>query len=292
MTIFEAKKIIQDYYRIGSPNDEQDFMYTEALNFIIHTEKNPRAMLELGGWYYEKRDFDKAAKYYELAAECGEKGAYSPLGYIWYYGRTGVKDYEKAFKYYNLAADNGDDEAAYKIADMYKNGYFVEKDYDKYKSIIEKLYKKVKNDRNLWSPLPQISIRLAVIRSEQGKKEDAANLLIYAKDFLAQRIRINSFFGDITTMKWLITELYNVIDFDYHSFDFYDLFHLLKTPVKITFRYKNKEYNVESSEDGELMAVHFGDKWFRSSDEFFNKAVIENNRLTKIYNDLYLFEVR
>ena len=183
MTIFEAKKIIQDYYKIGSPNDEQDFMYTEALNFIIHTEKNPRAMLELGGWYYEKRDFDKAAKYYELAAECGEKGAYSPLGYIWYYGRTGVKDYEKAFKYYNLAADNGDDEAAYKIADMYKNGYFVEKDYDKYKSIIEKLYKKVKNDRNLWSPLPQISIRLAVIRSEQGKKEDAANLLIYAKDF-------------------------------------------------------------------------------------------------------------
>ena len=138
MTIREANEIIRKYYEISLPDEEDDFRYTEALAFIIDSTKNPRAMMELGGWYYEKRNFDLALKYYEMAAEYKSTDAYACLGYIWYYGRTGEKDYEKAFNYYSLAAEAGNYEAAYKVADMYKNGYYVERDYEKYKEELNK----------------------------------------------------------------------------------------------------------------------------------------------------------
>jgi hypothetical protein len=35
-----------------------------------------------------------------------------------------------------------------------------------------------------------------------------------ARDFLAQRIRYNPFFGDLNMMKWLIDDLYEIIEFD------------------------------------------------------------------------------
>lgn len=90
--------MIRDYYKISLPGEEDDFRYTEALSFIIESTKDPRVMMELGGWYYENRHFDLALKYYEMAAEYNNTEAYVCLGYIWYYGRTGEKDFEKAFK--------------------------------------------------------------------------------------------------------------------------------------------------------------------------------------------------
>ena len=291
MTVREANDIVQKYYRTSNPDNEQDFLFTEALNFLIEETKLPNYMMALGGWYYEKRHFALAAKYYEMAAEYEVTGAYACLGYIWYYGRTGETDYEKAFKYYSLAANDGDLESAYKVADMYKNGYFVEKDYEKYKAIIKKLYEKVKDATNLYAPLPQIFIRLARIRTEEGNPEEAISLYECAKSFLAQRLRINPFFGDLNNMKWLIEELYRLTEFDRTAFDFYDLYYLLTAPNKITFRYENKTYHLESvMEDGECV-ICFEDKWYRTVDDFFGNAVIGSKRLTGIYDDLYLFEV-
>lgn len=291
MTVKEAMNYVMRYERISNPSPEQDFMYTEALEFLIDATKDPRYMMALGGWYYDKRNFDLALKYYDMAAEYKITSAYACLGYIWYYGRTGEKDYEKAFRYYSLAAEAGDVESAYKVADMYKNGYYVEKDYEKYKSIIEDLYLKVKDDLNLFSPVPQIFMRLARIRVEEGRNSEAVDLYLYSKDFLAQRLKINSFFGDLNNMKWLVDALYELIPFDYGDFDFYDLYYLLKSPNKIKFRYNGKIHQLESSvEDGECV-VCFDGKWFRTREDFFAKAVIDNKRLTSIYADLYLFEV-
>ncbi len=292
MTVYEAEKTVRDYYRISCPDEEQDFLFTEALDFLIKEINSSDYMMTLGGWYYEKRDFELAKKYYEMAAEYKNIKAYACLGYIWYYGRTGEKDYEKAFKYYSLAADNGDMESAYKVADMYKNGYYVEKDYDRYKKIIFDLYENVKNKRNLGAPLPQIFIRLARIRVEEGNTEEAVNLYLYAKNFLSQRLRYNGFFGDLSNMKWLIDELYRLIEINKYDFDFYDLYFLLSTPNKISFRYNKKEYFVESSiEDGECV-VSFNGKWFHSRDDFFAKAEVDNEKLTSVYDKLYSFEVR
>ena len=75
-------------------------------------------MMELGGWYYEQRQFDLALKYYEMAAAGKDMQAYKCLGYIWYYGRTGKRDEEKAFRYFEKCMKAGDLQTAYKVADM------------------------------------------------------------------------------------------------------------------------------------------------------------------------------
>ena len=69
MTINEAHKICEDFYRLSNPNDEDRFLVTEALDYLITETKDPGYMLELGGLYYEQKQFELARKYYELAAE-------------------------------------------------------------------------------------------------------------------------------------------------------------------------------------------------------------------------------
>lgn len=121
MTISEANKIKEQFYSIDQPSEEDIFLFTEAMDFLISETHDPTSMMELGGWYYGEKDYDLALKYYEMAAAYDSTDAYECLGYIWYYGRTGQKDYEKAFKNFSRAAERGDLIAEYKVADMYKD---------------------------------------------------------------------------------------------------------------------------------------------------------------------------
>ncbi|WP_026519365.1 tetratricopeptide repeat protein [Butyrivibrio sp. FCS006] len=291
MTVKEARIIEEEFYRKSNPSGEEEFMYIEAMDFLISEEKNPSDMMSLGGYYYELKRFDLALKYYEMASTYDSDAADECLGYIWYYGRTGEKDYEKAYKYYSRAMERGNLVCTYKVADMYKNGYYVEKDYDKYVSIIEELYPKVKYARNLGEPLPEVFTRLAKIRTRQNRPEDAVDLYFRAKDFLAQRLSYNAFFGHLNIMKWMIDDLYELIEFDVNSFDFYDLYYLLNRPSKVRFTFEGKEQHLESLIEEGACIVHFNDKWYRDRDEFFQKACIGNERLTAIYDRLEDFEV-
>lgn len=292
MTVIEAKRIKDAFYTKSAPTEEDVFLFTEAMDYLIEETKEPRYMLELGGYYYGIRNFELALKYYELAAEHKLVDAYDALGYIWYYGRTGNRDYEKAFKYFSLSKDAGNLQAAYKVADMYKNGYYVEKDYNKYKEIIEELYPKVVNARFLGDPLPEIFTRLARIRLEDDKPEEALDLYLRAKDFQAQRISYNDFFGDLNIMMWLIDDLYKLIEFNRDDFDFYDMYYLLTSPCEISFRRGNKTCKVTVTAEGEGIAIGFNGKWYRTREDFFGKAVIGNDKLTAIYDEFYGFEVR
>ncbi len=92
-------------------------------------------------------------------------------------------------------------------------------------------------------------------------------------------------------MKWLIDDLYELMEFDEEFFDFYDLYYLLKTPHKITFDYEEEAYSIESVMEGDECVVNFNGKWFHSRDDFFKDAFIGDNKLTTIYDDLYGFEV-
>jgi len=291
MTILEAKKIQENYYDLTNPSDEDKFLYTEALDFLISETKDPDYMNELGAMYYSDRDFDLALKYYEMAAEAGNLYATSNLGYIWYYGRTGHKDYEKAFHYFDKARQMGDLISEYKIADMYKNGYYVEKDLDKYRSIIEGLYPKVKNARQLDEPLPEVFTRLAKIRSDEGKTDEALHLYDVARDFLAQRIQYSQFFGDLNIMKWMISDIYKLRKFDTDMMDLYDLYYVLKTPRKVRFKYEGKTHEAESTQEGGDMSVRFDNHWYRTIDDFFRKAELDEEHLTTLYEELYDFEV-
>ena len=291
MTVSEARQIVKDFREESVYSEEEEFLFIEALQFLIEREKSPADMLYLGGYYYEQKRFELALKYYEMAASYDYDPAYECLGYIWYYGRTGERDFKKAFEYFSKLKDKGDLVASYKVADMYRNGYYVEKDQAKYEEIIEELYPKVKNARRLGDPLPEIFTRLARIRKEQGKKRDAINLYLQAKDFLAQRISVNAFFGNLNIMKWLIDDLYELLPFDEESFDFFDLYYLLKTPHKVSFLYDGERVEVTSEMEGAECVVEFEGKWFHSRDDFFKDAALDDMKLTAIYDDLYGFKV-
>ena len=101
MTIKEAKQIEEEFNGNNNPTEEEIFLFTEAMNFLIEEMKNPGDMMHLGGFYYEMKRFDLALKYYEMAATMDYDPAYECIGYIWYYGRTGEKDYKKAFEYFS-----------------------------------------------------------------------------------------------------------------------------------------------------------------------------------------------
>lgn len=292
MTITEAMRIKDEFYEKSNPSEDDVFLFTEAMQFLIEETKDPNHMMHLGGYYYGIRQFDLALKYYELAAEYKLTEAYECLGYIWYYGRTGEKNYEKAFKYFSKAKDAGDLIAAYKVADMYKNGYYVERDYEKYKAIIEELYPKVRRANYLGDPLPEVFTRLARIRAEEGKPEEAVTLYLQAKDFLAQRISYNDFFGDLNIMKWLIDDLYELTSFDKENFDFYDLYYLLKSPCKVSFEFDDKPYEVAALEEDGNTVIQFNGKWYRTRDDFFQKATLEDDKLTYLYDQLWDFEVK
>ena len=291
MTREEAREIIEDFDEERNYSQEEEFMFIEALDYLIEEEHNPGDMLHLGGYYYEKKQFDLALKYYEMAATYDYDPAYECLGYIWYYGRTGERDFEKAFHYFSKLMVKGDPVATYKVADMYREGYFVEKNPEKYKEIIEDLFPKVMDMENVFDPVPEVFTRMARIRTEEGEEEEAVSMYIYAKSFLAQRIRYNSFFGNLNIMKWLIDDLYELTDFDYKNFDFYDLFYLLKTPHTVSFRYINRTFEVKSVQEGEECSVNFDGKWFHSRDDFFKEASVDQKKLTAISHRLKNFKV-
>lgn len=291
MTVYEAGKICRDYYNLTNPTDEDQFLFTEALRYLVEETKEPRYMLALGGFYYEERRFDLALKYYEMAAEYDDLNAIVGLGYIWYYGRTGERNFEKAFYYYDKARQAGDPVAAYKVADMYRNGYYVDKDLSKFREIIEDLYPKVKDLQMLGDPVPEVSIRLAKIRTEEGKTEEALRLYEKARNFLEQRIRVSPFFGNLNIMKWMIEDIYKLKAFDEEDMRLYDLYYALGTPVRVRFTFEQKRHEVEAVEEDGAVVIRFDDHWYRTVDDFFQKAELDGELLTSRYEELYGFEV-
>lgn len=86
---------------------------------------------ELGALYYTgdivEQSYQKAAEYYELAAQAGYVQAMVNLGYIHEYGRLGAADPHKAYMYYSFAAAVYDSsEALYKMGDMFAAGRGVD----------------------------------------------------------------------------------------------------------------------------------------------------------------------
>ena len=102
-------------------------------------------------------------------------------------------------------------------------------------------------------------------RKNTSNYDDAVSLLLEVKSSLASRIGFDHFFGNFSIMEEMVNYLYRLKKFDRTKFDLYDLYYLLKEPVKIKFNYKGKEYIVESSkEDDGNMALCFDGKWYHS----------------------------
>ena len=135
-----------------------------------------------------------------------------------------------------------------------------------------------------------IAIRLAKIRKEQGRVDEAITLFLNARAFLAEKIEYNPFFGDLNVMKWLIDDLYELIEVDLSDLDLYDLYYLMKEPCKVEFLYEGKTYEVESFREEEGVSVYFLGKWYRDIDELFKKAKIDGERVPVLFSKLYGFK--
>ena len=211
MTILEARRICTEYYYKTNPSEEDSFLYTEALKFLIEEAKDADYMVELGGLYYESRQFDLALKYYELAAEYNNLYAISNLGYIWYYGRTGERNYEKAFYYFDKARQMGDIIAAYKVADMYKNGYYVEQNEQHAIHLYFAAMNVCMSDDYHGDAIADIDLRLGTAFLHSDVLEhDASNALFHLNRALTlfyQRRKVDPFVkGLIQSTKELIAE--------------------------------------------------------------------------------------
>ena len=291
----DALKALQEYYDIKNPTADDEFKFTEALGYLIEETKDPKYMCELGWYYCSKKRFDLEIKYLEMAAEYGYLPAMEELGYMWYYGQHGEKDYDKAFYYFSKGAEgdgtNGNLWCRYKLADMYRFGCSVEKDEDKYREMIEEAYEEVKNPKYLNDPFPEICLRLAGIRNDQGRKDEAIKLLKEAKRFMAERLSVEAFWGHIEVMGRIVRFLYQLTPFDKERADFYDLFYLTEKPGKYTAKHGRKKIEIEVTEEDDEKAIGYGGKWYRSFEEFCQKAEIGNDKITSIYDELYDVEV-
>lgn len=287
MTVAEARRIWRSYFENPNPDEEDLFRLSEALHFLAEKTGNPDCMLDLGAAYYEKKRFGLALRYYEMAADRGSVKALSNLGYIWYYGRTGEVNYEKAFHCYDRARRAGDPVSAYKVADMYKNGYYVERDPEKYRAIIEGLYAETREETSPFAPRPEICVRLAGIRKEEGRTKEALMLYRGAREILARRIRERPFFGDLSIMRSIVKDVRELSPDGWREGDMFDLFALLAEPAAFRFSFEGKEHAVSSErQDDGSMAVCFDGKWFRTIPDFFMKAEVDGVPLVCRYEEL------
>ena len=287
----EAIRTVEDLRSNTHLTEEEEFEYIEALRYLIEETGRTRFMTELGGYYYEQKQFDLALKYYEMADLAGDEWAPEGLGYIWYYGRTGEKDYKKAFEYYSRASENGYIRSTIKVADMYKNGYYVDRDFDKYAEIIEGLYEMMMGAEYSKDPKPEVLTRLAAIRQSQGRIDEAVRLYMDARDFLAFRIRYNPFFGNLNMMGWLIRDLYELVLVDYADLRLFDMYEVLTRPTKVRFMYSRKSHEMEAVEESDGIAVRLDDKWYRSVEDMFRNAILDGERLAVLEDMLYSIEV-
>ena len=290
-TIESSKQILDDYYDLTQPTYEDDIQLINALEYLIKETHNPEYMVELGGWYYGQKQFDLAEEYYLMAAKLDYNNAYECLGYIYYYGRVGQPDYEKAFHYYKLASDQGNLVAAYKLADMYKNGYYVQKDYPKYVQIIKDLYPKIQGATNTFDPVPEIYSRLAKIYVEEGNEDQAIQLLLIAKEFQSQRLIYSQFFGDLTIMKYIVNDLYSLIQFDPDYMDLFDLYYALQKPCKVAIEILGEDHIIEAKYEDGLFFICMDNKNYEDVDQFFLKAKINGEPISTQYVNVNYIEI-
>lgn len=292
MTKIEAQRIIDKYFGNDNLTENEEFSFIEACNFLIETENDSDAMVNLGGFYYEKEKYALAEKYYLMAFEAGDDWVSDGLGFIYYYGRNGERDYKKASYYFSIAKEKGNMEAAMKIADMYHNGYGVEKDDEKYKAILLEIFAKIKDTNQLFDPYPEVAHRLADILINEGHGVDAIEMLLKGKSFIVQRIRYNPFWGNFIVCRRTVTLLYKVIEFDEDSFDFFDLFYLFTKPHTVKLTYNGKQFLIESFFDEGEMRVKCGDKLYKSTENFLTNALFDGKHTYVIdYDDYYDLEI-
>ena len=105
-----------------------------------------------------------------------------------------------------------------------------------------------------------------------------------------ERLALEAFWGHIEVMGRIIRFLYRLTPFDINRADFYDLFYLLQKPGKYSIKRNRKKLHIEVIEEDGTPAIGYNGKWYRSYEEFCQKAEVDGKKFTKIYDELYFVE--
>ena len=283
----KAFRICREHHRVPFLSEERNRLYVEALHFLWEETQEADFLVDLGAYYYEKKDYENAEKYYLMAAEEEPNNLYAHLnlGYIYYYGRTGPRDYKKAFYHYYRAMERGSDTAAYKLSDMYQEGLYVEKDEAMCEKLLTHAYERVKDDSSTLGPKADILLRLARLKKKKGEREEAITMLVEARFRVAMRIFKSGFFGDLRVMQNIVEELHSLVPEKRKKEDIYDLF-ALEAPAKINFLLEGITYPVSLEKAEAGMRVVFGETEYKDLVEFFEKAKIEGVPITQYAEDI------
>ena len=92
-------------------------------------------------------------------------------------------------------------------------------------------------------------------------------------------------------MKRLVRDIHSLRPLDRENIRLYDLYELLTSPAKVRFRFEDDVHEAEAAEEDGAIAVRFDDRWFRTVDDFFQRAELDGALLTARYEELRDFEV-
>ena len=296
MTYADAMKIRTEFYEDQNHTADEEFMFTEALSTLIEATQEPKYMTELAWFYCDRKRFDMEQKYLEMAADCGYGPAYEELGYMYFHGQNGEKDYEKAFRCFTKGSEKdrygneGSLWCYHKLADMYRFGCYVEKDEDRYREMIEDAYEKVKNPKYLNEPYPEILYRLAGIRADQGRTEEAIDLLRRARGFMAERLSHDAFWGHLEVMGRIIRLLHRLSPEEMPGSDFYDLFYMTEEPgqyVLMPFGFEDREIVLDVTGEGEERVLSCDGRCYRDFADFCSKMSVNGRKITELYDEYF-----
>jgi len=107
-------------------------------------------------------------------------------------------------------------------------------------------------------------------------------LLSEAKESLEWCISENACFESYSFMQDVVEKLYELKPLDAANMNFFDLYELLKKPIKVQFTYYGKKYTIESSEEEDgTIAVCFDGKLYRTINDMMMNAKINGKLVTK-----------
>jgi len=144
----DAYRFFATEYICGSCNKSKTPQYEKAYKYVHYlAQRNDLRNIINLGWLYEsghgiKKDYKKAAYWYEKAAKQDRPHAMRNLGLLYQNGHGVEKDYKKAYYWYEKAHKKNNTEATNDIGYLYENGYGVKKDYKKALSYYKEAIKK------------------------------------------------------------------------------------------------------------------------------------------------------
>ena len=85
--------------------------------------------------------------------------------------------------------------------------------------------------------------------------------------------------------------MYRLRPFDPAFFGLYDLFHVLERPARVRFACGDAVHEVEAAEEEGGLAIRFDRTWYRTADDFFQRAEADGRLLTACTDSLRDFRL-